>query len=300
MKKIALVFPILLIFAFIGCEKDYGEDIKNWGVNDLAYCSNLDLETSFNKNTIDSIAIECAEFHGFVLNALLCDSTIWDKHSDELLNEILCVIKNNFQKLELPHSSLFLADCKIDYIEFSNVIDMDSIGNNEFFIQNFDNQKYSSFNLQEITLLCRTIWPLLEESLITSNSMEEVEEKYKKRIVSLTDTITDVNTYFCISMAAAVCFNSFETWSILFCGEINEKSAFWDKVKKTAGKIQMYAEADLEGAAYGAIAGATELAIVGGITGGLPGAAAGAAAGAVGGSFGGAIASSAKFYADRH
>lgn len=296
-KIVKFLFFFILISCLISCEKDeFDETIKTISEGQESY-NNINLEDSFSKSMIDSIAIECAEFHGVVLKKILESDIIYN--TSDVSKAILDTINNNIENSNFKYSSTYLKNYRMTLDEYYNITCYNE-NHNCFFSENINNSFYNSFDLEQVNSYITTMFPLLESLVQSSTSMEELIVNYRNQISIMIKSIEDINTYFCVCIAANVCINSFEIWAAFFCNVTNDKESFWDKVKKTTKKIKMYAEVDLEGAAVGAIAGAVDGAVVGGITGGAAGALTLGTAGAVAGSFSGAVASSAQFYMDRH
>ena len=325
-RKISLAISCALIIGFgVSCimtlESCNKETVSNGAINNSSNQKGIAEEfISFNigdiidRETMDAIYDEVAYFHGYEIAECTLNKELLQLDEKTYLSYILQKTRSDVESLELPLLNQHLGE---NYISLNEALSLYNYNPTESTIlSNYDfNQVVkNNFNLDVITAGTNQLMDILIDALEKSETEEEFYALYRNRINELTNEISNPNDFFCAYISAAVCMNSFMTWSWYFyndCSTKKDRPSVWQRIKDKAQeitkKLEPYVEADLEGAAWGALVGsgcgAIRGAVAGSAAGGvgaIPGAVAGAVSGAVNGSFEGAIGGSLIHHHKNH
>lgn len=315
-KILTIVAGIMVaaVVTLVACSKDGDSNNLSQKKNVTEETVSFNLGDIFDREAMDSIYDEVAYFHGYEIMECTRNEETLLLNDEMYLEYIINKMRKDVGDLDLPMIHKYLGEKYISPDEFLKLYKNTSGETTILTEFMFEDVVDANFDLKVIKDGTDRIVDALFEAFENSETEMAFYTLYKERVGKLVSEISGPNDFFCVYMSAAVCMNSFMTWGEYFYGDTKIKKdnrSTWqkikDKAKETVNKLKPYVEADLEGAAWGALVGAGYGAIRGGIAGAAaggvgaaPGAVVGAAAGAVNGSFEGATAGSLAHYHKNH
>lgn len=291
---------VLGMILFVACSKENESIDEN-----LIAKSTTGLQISFadylEKETVDLIAEELADFHGREINSFLSNPDLKSLSYDASLAYVFSRIQNDLQNDSLPESRHYLNDSSaMDFNDIKSLCDYIVFEKGSLSEFPFDEVVRNNFDLDLIDDKISQLSQILFTAVAKSKTYDEAVDDYNTTVANLLSDL-GMNEYVPSKFAAAVCLNSFETWCNHYCGtnKPQEERSWWENFKGSLedswNTLKPYVDADLDGAAYSALYSAFKGAIYAVPAGGL-GIVYGAMAGAVSGAFDGAITSSWEYH----
>lgn len=290
---------VLGMILFVACSKENESIDEN-----LIAKSTAGLQISFadylEKETVDLIAEELADFHGREINSFLSNPDLKSLSYDASLAYVFSRIQNDLQNDSLPESRHYLNDSSaMDFNDIKSLCDYIVFEKGSLSEFPFDEVVRNNFDLDLIDNKISQLSQILFTAVAKSKTYDEAVDDYNTTVANLLSEL-GMNEYVPSKFAAAVCLNSFETWCNHYCGtnKPQEERGWWENFKGSLedswNTLKPYVDADLDGAAYGAIFGAIKGAAIGVVTG--VGVIPIASSAAVRGAYEGAVVGSWQYY----